>query len=125
MVDTEAFIRDGYVALRGAVDPDTTAACRELIWAALAARGVGAADPGSWPVLTEIADLDDGPFRAAGSAPALIAACDELIGPGRYQLPADVGRALVIRFPASIGPTPAITSRAASADPIRRPTGTG
>ena len=100
-MDTDAFIRDGYVVLRGAVDADTAAACRELIWAALTARGVRAADRGSWPVLTEIADLDDGPFRAAGSAPALVAACEELIGPGRYELPVDVGRALVIRFPAA------------------------
>jgi Phytanoyl-CoA dioxygenase (PhyH) len=100
-MDTEAFIRDGYVALRGAVDPDTTAACRELVWAALAARGVRAADRGSWPVLTEIDDLDDEPFRAAGIAPALLAGYDALIGPGRYTLPVDVGRALVIRFPAA------------------------
>lgn len=100
-VDTEAFIRDGYVALRGAVEPGTSAACRELIWAALAARGVRAADRGSWPVLAEITDLDDEPFPAAGSAPALTAAYDELIGPGRYTLPVDVGRALVTRFPAA------------------------
>jgi hypothetical protein len=35
-VDLDAFARDGYVAIRNAVDTDTVAACRQLIWAALA-----------------------------------------------------------------------------------------
>jgi hypothetical protein len=39
-VDTGAFERDGFVALRGAVDTATAAACRELIWGSLARRGV-------------------------------------------------------------------------------------
>jgi hypothetical protein len=35
-VDTEAFVRDGYVAVRGAFDEGTARACREMIWAVLA-----------------------------------------------------------------------------------------
>jgi hypothetical protein len=35
-VDVDRFIRDGYVAIRGAVDAETVAACRELIWESMA-----------------------------------------------------------------------------------------
>jgi hypothetical protein len=52
-VDVDGFIRDGYVAVRGAVDADTVAACQELIWAAMERRGVRRDDPGSWPPLVE------------------------------------------------------------------------
>jgi hypothetical protein len=47
-MDLEAFVRYGYVAIRGAVDAGTVAACRELIWAAMERRGVRRDDPGSW-----------------------------------------------------------------------------
>jgi hypothetical protein len=46
-----------------------------------------------------IDDLDAGPFTAAGLSPALVAAYDELIGPGRWTSPVGVGRALMVRFP--------------------------
>src|SRR5207244_7796142 len=39
-VDTDAFVRDGYVAVRGAFGEDTARACRELIWDVLAERGI-------------------------------------------------------------------------------------
>ena len=48
-VDLDAFVRDGYVAVRGAVDAGTVAACRELIWTAMERRGVRRDNPGSWP----------------------------------------------------------------------------
>jgi hypothetical protein len=103
-VDLDAFIRDGYVAIRGAVDTGTVAGCRELIWAAMERRGVGRDDPGSWPPLVEgMGDLAGEPFVAAYLAPALTAAYDELIGPGRWQRSvrsADLGQTLVARFPA-------------------------
>ena len=94
-------MRDGYVAIRGAVDTDTVAACRELIWDAVERRGVSRDDPASWPPLVDgIADLSAGPFQAAYLAPALTAAYDELIGPGRWQLWADMGESVIVRFPA-------------------------
>ena len=40
-VDVAAFVRDGYLAVRGAVDTKTVAACQELTWAAMARRGIG------------------------------------------------------------------------------------
>ncbi len=79
-MDVDAFIRDGYVAVRGAVDQETVTACRELIWAAMAQRGVRRGDRATWPVYLEMDDVVAAPFAAAGSAPALVAAYDELIG---------------------------------------------
>jgi hypothetical protein len=94
-------VRDGYVAMRGAVDSGTMAACRELIWDAIERRGVSRADPATWPPLVEgMDDLSAGPFMAAYLAPALTAAYDELIGPGRWQPWTDMGESVVVRFPA-------------------------
>jgi hypothetical protein len=100
-VDLDAFVRDGYVAIRAAVDADTVAACRELIWDAMEWRGVSRDDPATWlPLVGGMDDLSAGPFRAAYLAPALTAAYDELIGPGRWQPWADMGESVVVRFPA-------------------------
>jgi hypothetical protein len=98
-VDVDRFIRDGYVAIRGAVDAETVAACRELIWESMAGRGVRREEPATWPPLVEIDDLGAGPFAAAGMSPALTAAYDELIGAGRWSPPVDAGNAVVVRFP--------------------------
>jgi len=112
-------VRDGYVAVRGAVDAETVAACRELIWAAMERRGVRRDDPGSWPAL--VAGMDDlagepfdaldehyaaelgEPFATAYLAPALTAAYDELIGPGRWERSVrsvNLGETVVVRFAA-------------------------
>ena len=106
-VDLDAFVRDGYVAVRGAVDAGTVAACRELIWTAMERRGVRRDNPGSWPPLMEgMNDLAGKPLLAAYTAPALGAAYDELIGPGRWEhavrsvRPVDIGETVVVRFPA-------------------------
>lgn len=98
-MDVGRFIRDGYVAVRGAVDAETLAACRELIWESMARRGVRRDDPATWPPLVEIDDLAAAPFAAAGMSPALAAAYDELIGPGWWSPPVDVGNAVAVRFP--------------------------
>jgi len=98
-MDVDGFIRDGFVAVRGAVDSETAVACRELIWAGLAERGISRDDTATWPVTAQFDDLVDEPFIAAGLAPALTAAYDELIGPGRWTPSVDVGRAIVVRFP--------------------------
>ena len=98
-MDVDAFIRDGYVAIRGAVDAETTTACRELIWGALARHEVRRDDPGGWPSHLDITDLEGEAFTAAASAPALTAAYDELIGPGRWLIDGSIGGAVVVRFP--------------------------
>jgi hypothetical protein len=98
-VDVDTFIRDGYVAIRGAFAADTAAACRELIWESLGQQGLLADDAATWPPVAEIGNLDDEPFHAAATGPALTAAYDELIGPGRWTRRVDAGRAVVVRFP--------------------------
>lgn len=103
-MDLDAFVRDGYVAVRGAVDAVTVAACRERIWAAMERRGIRQDDPGTWPPLVEgLTDLAAEPLVAAYLAPALTAAYDELIGTGRWRRPVrptDFGETVVVRFPA-------------------------
>ena len=98
-VDVDSFVSDGFVAVRQAVDRGTAAACRELVWQSMARRGLRRSDPATWPPLVRIDDLDAGPFVVAGLSPALVAAYDELIGPGRWTSPVAVGRALMVRFP--------------------------
>jgi hypothetical protein len=103
-VDLDAFGRDGYVAVRRAVDAATAAACRDRIWAAMERRGIRQDDPGTWPAVVEgLSELAAEPLVAASLAPALTAAYDELIGPGRWRRPvrpADFGESVVVRFPA-------------------------
>jgi hypothetical protein len=98
-VDAGAFMRDGFVALRGAVDPETAAACRELFWGSLEGRGLRRDDPGRWPSHLDVTDLGGEAFTAAATAPALTAAYDELIGRGRWMLDGNIGSAVVVRFP--------------------------
>jgi hypothetical protein len=99
-VDVDAFIRDGYVAVRGAFDQRTAGRCRDAIWAALAAHGIARDDRSSWqPPLVRIGCPEGEPFAAAGTAPKLTEAYDELIGAGRWIPRAGVGGTVPARFP--------------------------
>lgn len=89
--EVEQFERDGYVAVRGAVDPDIAAACRDAIWEALAGQATR-------PVV-RVACPEGGPFEAAGASPALWSAYDTLIGPGRWSKRRSVGGSVPVRFP--------------------------
>jgi len=99
LVDVDAFIRDGYVVVRGAFDVGIAAACRAVIWDSMSGQGVREDDPATWPPLVEFDDLVGEPFTAAGTSPALASACNELIGPGRWTSPVNPGGAVVVRFP--------------------------
>ena len=98
-LDVEGFVRDGYVAVRGAFDPAVAVACREMIWGALGERGVREDDPATWPPLVHIDSLGGGLLDAAATSPALTAAYDELIGPGRWTPQVYAGGAVAVRFP--------------------------
>jgi hypothetical protein len=98
-VDLDAFMRDGYVVIRGAFSADTAAACREMIWASLSEQGIQADEQASWPALAQISCPEGGPFVTAGTSPRLMDAYDELIGPGRWWRRSGVGGAVVVRFP--------------------------
>jgi Phytanoyl-CoA dioxygenase (PhyH) len=98
-LDASGFIGDGYLAVRGAFDPATAAVCRELIWESLRGQGIDERDPATWPPVAHIDSLQGEPFTAAGTSPALAAAYDELIGPGRWTAPVNAGGAVAVRFP--------------------------
>jgi hypothetical protein len=84
-LDIDGFVRDGYVAVRGAFDAATAAACREMIWGTLRGRGVREDDPATWPRFAHIDSLGGGgPFAAAGMSPAL--------GTPRFSPPRPSGR---------------------------------
>ena len=91
LVDIDAFVRDGYVVIRGAFDADIAAACRARIWDSMAGRGIREDDPATWPPLAELDGLAGERFTAAGSSSVLAGACDELIGPGRWTSPIACG----------------------------------
>jgi hypothetical protein len=97
--DIGQFERDGYVAVRGAFAPEVAAACREVLWDRLGAHGV-TRDPATWtrPVV-RVDCPEGGPFEAAGTAPALWAAYDALVGPGRWSPRRGVGGTVPVRFP--------------------------
>ncbi|QHC24052.1 phytanoyl-CoA dioxygenase [Streptomyces sp. GS7] len=98
-MDVEGFVRDGYVAVRGAFDADTARACREMIWESLGERGVRREAPDTWRPSVEIPCPSGEPFTAAATSPVLTAAYDELIGPGRWTRRDRVGGAVPVRFP--------------------------
>jgi len=77
-VDVDSFVRDGFVAVRRAVNAGTVAACRDVIWTAMEQRGIRQGDCGTWCPLVEAGSLglSDEPFAAAYMAPALTAAYD-------------------------------------------------
>lgn len=99
-VDVRTFVRDGYVAVRGAFDEHTARACRDMIWDSLSAHGISRADRGTWrPPMVRIACPEGEPFAAAAASARLTAVHDELIGAGRWIRRAGVGGTVPVRFP--------------------------
>jgi hypothetical protein len=99
-VDTDAFMRDGYVVVRGAFGEDVARACREMIWGVLAERDIDPDDRATWaPPLIRVNCPEGEPFATAGTSPRLHAAYDELIGAGRWVRRAGVGGTVPVRFP--------------------------
>jgi hypothetical protein len=83
-VDIDTFVRDGYVAVRGAFDERTARACRDITWGSLGEQGISRTDRATWTrPLVRIACPEGEPFAAAAASPELAAAYDELIGAGR------------------------------------------
>ncbi|MBO0773845.1 MAG: phytanoyl-CoA dioxygenase family protein [Actinobacteria bacterium] len=100
-----AFVRDGYLPLRGAVAGDVVAECRSVLWSQLAERGVLRDDPATWQAPVVRLDCPEGgPFAAAGTSPRLLAAFDDLIGPGRWWRREGVGGTIPVRFPSEADP---------------------
>jgi hypothetical protein len=94
--DIDRFITDGFVRLDGAVDAAVAAACREQLWDA---TGYDADDPSTWAdTLVRLDGLSTPPFRAAANSPMLLAAFDQLVGPGRWVPRTGLGT-FPLRFP--------------------------
>jgi len=84
-VEADTFVRDGYVAVRGAFDERIAGACRDMIWDSLGGQGISRADRATWTrPLVSIACPEGEPFAAAAVSAALTAAYDELVGAGRW-----------------------------------------
>jgi hypothetical protein len=104
-VDVERFIADGFVVLRGAVPVATVAACADVIWERLRARGVDRDDRTTWHAPVVRFDCPEGgPFVDAGTTAILHAAYDELLGPGRWTPRRGVGGTIAARFPSEADP---------------------
>ena len=103
--EIDAFVRDGYVAVRGAVPDVVLRACRDVIWAELAGRGIARDDPATWtePVV-RIPCPEGGPFAEAGPTAPVREACDQLIGAGRWRPRRGVGGTIPVRFPGEDDP---------------------
>ncbi|GGF24105.1 phytanoyl-CoA dioxygenase family protein [Williamsia phyllosphaerae] len=95
--EIETFVRDGFVAVRGAVDRPTIDECRRQLWDLVSEDPT---DPNTW---TEPVRRMDSPitpaFTRAAQAAALTEAYDQLVGPGRWQRRVELGN-VAIRFPA-------------------------
>lgn len=103
--EIDAFIRDGYVVLRGAVPTAIAEACRDIVWSELSQRGVDRDDRSTWnaPVI-RITCPQGGPYVEAGTRPVVLEACDQLIGAGRWWQPTGVGGTIPVRFPSEADP---------------------
>ena len=112
--DIDRFIRDGFIRLEAAFSPSLADECRRLLWTEL---GLDPADPWTWrrPVI-RLPGSDAPPFVEAANTPRLLAAFDQLVGPGRWYPRPNVGT-FPIRFPSAEDPGdagPGGTSTAAS-----------
>jgi phytanoyl-CoA dioxygenase PhyH len=103
--EIDAFIADGYVAVRGAVPGPVVRACQGVIWSELSGHGVARDDPATWtaPVL-RINCPEGGPFAEAGTTAPVWEACDQLIGAGRWWQRRGVGGTIPVRFPSEDDP---------------------
>ncbi|KXP12488.1 phytanoyl-CoA dioxygenase [Tsukamurella pulmonis] len=100
----EDFVRDGFVAVRGAFSGATAAAARDVLWEELASYGLDRDDPSTWdrPVI-RLGEHDEAPFREAAASPLLAEAADRLAGPGGWVPRVSLGT-FPVRFPCEDGP---------------------
>ncbi|WP_030144953.1 phytanoyl-CoA dioxygenase family protein [Spirillospora albida] len=101
MLDSDAFIRDGFIRLEGAFPRDLAAECRAILWRD---TGCDPADPATWtkPVI-RLAHYVQEPFQAAANTPELHGAFDELVGEGAWA-PCRAMGTFPVRFPSDEPP---------------------
>jgi len=96
----ESFVDDGFVALRGAVPPDTVDACRRDVSMQVRGTGVDLEDPATWdrPVV-RIVCPETPPFAEAGTRRVLWEAYEQLLAPVPWWHRPGVGGTIAVRFP--------------------------
>lgn len=103
--EINAFTRDGFVALRGAVTAGLARECQAAVWGELESQGVLRDNPATWTApVVRIACPEGGPFATAGTVPRLWEAYDQLIGSGRWWHRQGVGGTIPVRFPSQADP---------------------
>jgi hypothetical protein len=103
--DIDAFVADGFIAMRGAVPADVLRACQDEIWSALGDQGVLRDDSSTWQApVVRIACPESEAFAAAGTQRSLWEAFDQLIGGGRWWRRRGVGGTIPVRFPSQDDP---------------------
>ena len=93
-VDVDAFLEQGYVKIPGAVPRSVAEQCADAFWQQL---GVRPDEPSTWPGPVARASVDAPCVEQAATAPAVVAACDQLAGSGRWVPRRNVGL-MVARF---------------------------
>jgi hypothetical protein len=91
-----AFLRDGFVKIEGAFPAATAEQCAALLWER---TGCDPRDPATWTTPVHwVVDMAQPPFVEAANTPALHAAFDRLVGPGRWAPRPSLG-SFPLRFP--------------------------
>jgi ectoine hydroxylase-related dioxygenase (phytanoyl-CoA dioxygenase family) len=81
----EQFIEEGYTRLEEAFPRQQALAAQSFLWERLAERGVRRDDPSTWTEpMVRINETYDDPVFQACVTPRLVAAIEDLVGPGRY-----------------------------------------
>ncbi|MFD0774822.1 phytanoyl-CoA dioxygenase family protein [Streptomonospora algeriensis] len=99
------FVREGFVALRGAVPAELVERCRDELWEAVhATAGCKRDDPATWSApVVRLGQLPTESARAAANQPVLHEAFDRLVGTGRWRPRGALGT-WPVRFPSGEEP---------------------
>lgn len=102
MGEQRQFMREGFLALRGAFSRALAAECVEVLWRL---TGLDPRDRAGWtePVL-RVPGAGGPAFVSAINGPRLTAAIDALVGPGRWQPRTGGYGTFPIRFPSPLDP---------------------
>lgn len=103
--EVDAFVADGFLAVRRAFTSDVSAACVDVVWERLGEQGIRRDHRETWtkPVVW-VPCPEGGPFVDAGTSHKLWDAYDGLIGPGRWPPRRGVGGSIPVRFPSEEDP---------------------
>ena len=84
---------------------DVIIGCQNVVWRDLSSRGIERCNRSTWtqPVV-RLSTPDAGPFVAAGTAPELWEAYDQLLGDGTWSKRQGVGGTIPVRFPSEANP---------------------